>query len=117
MKLSETTQEMLLELIHFNADSEEGNELIGTSIIHDSVLGISGLSLEECILLQPSYINSMDSLGFTPLHWAAMGSDLDAVETLTKYGADPNCRDRHDGQTPLHLTCYWNWYEGNLNAT
>ena len=40
---------------------------------------------------------------FTPLHCASQSGNNDVVVTLTKAGADPNCRG-FAGTTPLHIS-------------
>jgi ankyrin repeat protein len=37
----------------------------------------------------------------TPIHWAASGGNLDAIELLLEYGADVNAQNKN-GRTPLH---------------
>mmetsp|Transcript_34846 Transcript_34846/g.87661 ORF Transcript_34846/g.87661 Transcript_34846/m.87661 type:complete len:491 (-) Transcript_34846:97-1569(-) len=46
-------------------------------------------------------VNQGDTIGFTPLHWAAQRGHLDMAAHLFKSGADLNVQDA-DGQTPLH---------------
>lgn len=45
---------------------------------------------------------SIDRAGRTPLHYAALANDADAVSKLLAEGADPNVADR-SGFTPLHF--------------
>ena len=45
--------------------------------------------------------NAKDKHGWTPLHWAALGSNVKIVRVLLKHGADPNAKDKY-GWTPLH---------------
>ena len=51
--------------------------------------------------LHKAQINAGDSLGRTPLHWAALNGDCLGVKTLLRYGADPNAVD-HRHFPPLH---------------
>ncbi|KAM7193002.1 Ankyrin repeat-containing domain protein [Rhypophila sp. PSN 637] len=60
---------------------------------HRIVLGLSMHSLEEELVLNPDDINVQDSMGRTPLAWAAARGDAQAVATLLSYGADPNIMD------------------------
>src|SRR6267154_4516787 len=54
------------------------------------------------ILCQPDIaVNEKDSMGLTPLHWAAQQGDKVSVEVLLKSGANPNAVD-HNGLTALH---------------
>ncbi|EFR04046.1 hypothetical protein MGYG_07052 [Nannizzia gypsea CBS 118893] len=61
--------------------------------IHRIVLGLSLRSLEEEIKLHPEDINAQDSMGRTPLAWAAARGDSHSVVTLLSHGADPNIMD------------------------
>ena len=47
-------------------------------------------------------INVQDKEGNTPLHYAVTGGNLNTVETLCIYKADPDIQNT-DGKTPLHL--------------
>ncbi|DAA74392.1 TPA_exp: Ankyrin repeat protein [Trichophyton benhamiae CBS 112371] len=60
---------------------------------HRIVLGLSLRSLEEEIKLHPEDINAQDSMGRTPLAWAAARGDSHSVVTLLSHGADPNIID------------------------
>ncbi|EGD90805.1 hypothetical protein H112_01386 [Trichophyton rubrum D6] len=60
---------------------------------HRIVLGLSLRSLEEEVKLHPEDINAQDSMGRTPLAWAAARGDSHAVVTLLSHGADPNIID------------------------
>jgi len=54
------------------------------------------------ILCQPDIaVDERDSMGLTPLHWAALQGNAVAVEVLLKFGANPNLVDRN-GLTALH---------------
>lgn len=63
------------------------------SSTHKIVLGLSLHNLEEELMLSPNDINSQDSMGRTPLAWAAARGDAQTVATLLSYGADPNITD------------------------
>lgn len=52
----------------------------------------------------PEDLNRADAMGWTPLHYAAIGGGLDAVRVALARGADPNPRDTH-GQTPFAWAC------------
>lgn len=60
---------------------------------HKIVLGLSLQSLEQELLMNPDDINVQDSMGRTPLAWAAARGDTQVVATLLTYGADPNIQD------------------------
>jgi uncharacterized protein len=47
-------------------------------------------------------VSSIDKEGRTPLHYAALANDADALSKLLTAGADPNVADRV-GFTPLHF--------------
>merc|ERR1711976_235120 len=57
--------------------------------------------LEEYIKSNPEMINKKDTLGNTPLNWAANGGHPDSVLVLLKAGANP-MNQNLNGDTPLH---------------
>lgn len=59
-------------------------------------------ALAAFVRAEPGVVGWRDSLGYTPLHWAAATSDDGEVRLLLGAGADPNARN-HRGQTPLHV--------------
>ncbi|RYP10624.1 hypothetical protein DL765_008049 [Monosporascus sp. GIB2] len=60
---------------------------------HKIVLGLSLQNLEEELLLNPDDINLQDTMGRTPLAWAAARGNTQAVATLLSHGADPTIMD------------------------
>ena len=66
------------------------------------VLGLSLMSLEEELLIDPSAIHQRDPQGRTALHWAAVRGDELSTGALLSYGADPNVIDKN-GMTPVYL--------------
>jgi len=50
-------------------------------------------------------VNKKDSLGNTPLHWAASGGHYKAVELLLKNGSEVNVLN-NNGDTPLHRAAW-----------
>lgn len=69
------------------------NEEQNFTSIHKIVLGLSLKSLESEILVHPENINATDTMGRTPLLWAAARGDKQSIITLLSYGADPNTMD------------------------
>lgn len=62
-------------------------------------------SLVEIFLTFPTpmfYFNSPDRVGNTPIHWAIMRRNYQAVVVLVRCGADSS-RMNDEGRTPLHL--------------
>jgi ankyrin repeat protein len=73
----------------------------GLTPVHKIVLGISNASLDDYLSLSTAEIDKKDVMGKTPLHFAAVRGDLDAVSTLLRHEADPNLTS--DALwTPLH---------------
>ncbi|KAI4258468.1 MAG: hypothetical protein LQ352_001219 [Teloschistes flavicans] len=70
--------------------------------IHKIVLGIVKRSLNEELDISTASIDFVDSKGRTPLAWATIRNDLQAVSTLHGFGADPNIRD-DNGDSCLHF--------------
>ena len=72
----------------------------GFSTLHKIILGIVSKDLESELETSTTEINIGDSKNRTPLYWAAIRSDSQAVKTLLTFGANPNVVDRW-GHTPL----------------
>ena len=69
--------------------------------LHRIVLGLSTLDLTSYLDTTTSDLDTQDSLGKTPLCWAASRPDTEIVRVLLDYGASP-CLGDHRQQTPLH---------------
>ena len=73
--------------------------------LHRAVIGIEQVDIYQQLRLNSDCINKTDSMGRSPLHWAALRADIVAIEALLMHGASPNAMNK--GQTrPLHLVCY-----------
>ncbi|KAM7196548.1 Ankyrin repeat-containing domain protein [Rhypophila sp. PSN 637] len=72
------------------------------TLIHKALYHIgTDLSLEEALKLDSSSINTVDEVGFSPLYWACLRGDTEAVQLLLQHGADVNAHNAN-GQTALH---------------
>nr|KAK5432367.1 hypothetical protein LTR18_011124 [Exophiala xenobiotica] len=81
-------------------DDEEYLESRIFPSLHKIVLGLSQDDLQRQLERSTSSIDQQDIDGRTALSWAAAKADLKAVNTLLKFGADPNvCSKR--GHTSL----------------
>lgn len=74
----------------------------GFSTLHKIILGILHKDLETELATSTAAINAGDSKNMTPLCWATIRNDLQAVKTLLAFGANPNVADKW-GRTPLYF--------------
>ncbi|OTA97514.1 hypothetical protein M434DRAFT_26826 [Hypoxylon sp. CO27-5] len=66
------------------------NEAVLSSKIHRAILHPSKEPLSAIISQNLAYIDSLDSGGYSPLHWAVIRDDSLAVKMLLRAGANPN---------------------------
>ena len=66
-----------------------------TFILEDSMV-----SLEDLLRSQPKAVLTRDSMGHTPLHWAVILENAEAIDLLVEAGADLHAVSK-DGLTPL----------------
>lgn len=70
--------------------------------IHDAAAQGDLEKVKALLKANPYLVSSKDSHGMTPLHWAALNGQKDAVELLLANKADVNATS-NNGDTPLHL--------------
>ncbi|KAK3318907.1 ankyrin repeat-containing domain protein [Apodospora peruviana] len=74
----------------------------GFTRVHKVILGLEHCGLERVIKEQPCAIDAQDMDMQTPLMWACIGRNIEAVRTLLRYGADTNHRSKN-GTQPLNM--------------
>jgi ankyrin repeat protein len=74
-----------------------------STMIRDSILGVSEMPLEDALAAEPLQINVLDDTGYAPLHWAAIRNDVQNTKILLQNGALVDIQTRLDQQTPLYL--------------
>lgn len=85
-------------------DIDEEFEAHATSTIHDVILGSQKMSLQEALDMEPSKVDALDHLGFTPLRWSIHLDDIETLEKLLSFGANINLVNSTES-TPLHIAC------------
>ncbi|KAJ3547380.1 hypothetical protein NM208_g1539 [Fusarium decemcellulare] len=63
--------------------------------LHRIILGLDHSPLEKHLSNSPESINQVDASGRTALSWAAQRGMTSTVETLLRFGADPNINTPH----------------------
>jgi len=97
---SETAR--ILGQVLSSADTE--STVRRSTVVHDAVLGINTLSIDEALREDPSALNITDGSGFSPLHWATHRGDIAAAKALLGWGPDLAARTNDtDGYTALHI--------------
>ncbi|KAK2025496.1 ankyrin [Colletotrichum zoysiae] len=87
----------MIELLTFSRAEAGGT----STLIHEAVLGATSLSVSDAITQARSDIDSLDSYGWCPLHWAIFLDDYTSSEVLLYRGASPKTATR-SGWKPLH---------------
>lgn len=72
--------------------------------LHEIIIGFEKADLHQQLRLNRYCINTPDSLGRSPLHWAVIHGDISAVTTILAHGAFPDSRDKEQ-MTPLLDLC------------
>lgn len=91
----------LLHAAGLSMSEHESLEKRRFTALHRTVEGFSSIDLESYLETSTSELDVRDSLGKTPLCWAASRPDPRKVEILLKFGASPSLEDNRS-QTPLH---------------
>ncbi|KIV97874.1 hypothetical protein PV10_01575 [Exophiala mesophila] len=72
------------------------------NLVHKAVLGITKLDLGVLLDSSTADIDGVDSRHYTPLWWACVQGNLDAIKTLLDHGASHAVGSRIN-QLPLHI--------------
>ncbi|KAJ6070734.1 ankyrin repeat-containing domain protein [Penicillium canescens] len=86
-------------------DDPDFTESLQLSTVHKIVFELANIDLDQYLSISTSEIDALDSTGKSPLHWAILRSDLDAVSTLLNRNANVDVQDLMR-RTPL---CYSVW--------
>ncbi|KAK3682979.1 ankyrin repeat-containing domain protein, partial [Podospora appendiculata] len=81
---------------------DEEDDIVASTIIHDSIRGTLEMRLEDAIATCPSHLNALDERGLAPLHWAIIMDNLEAVHSLMRHGAAIDIRSGPSKMAPLH---------------
>ena len=105
-EIGDTPSEMLWDRAYGGMLGEDGSVIVskiawtndnlddmGFSTLHKIILGVVFKNLRTVLEATTDSVNSTDSRGRPPLHWAVICNDAPAVETLLEFGADPNIVD------------------------
>lgn len=74
--------------------------------IHNAAYTKDFKTVKEIVKKNPKAVNECDSLGRTPLHYAAWDINYEIVKYLIKHKADVNAIDS-EGYTAIHKCFYW----------
>jgi ankyrin repeat protein len=80
---------------------ELGDEETNSTVIHDSLIARTSLTVEEAINLKPECIDTMDNLGLSPLQWAVLRNNVQGIEVLLSWNPNLELCD-YDKRVALH---------------
>lgn len=80
---------------------ELGDEESHSTVIHDSVIARTSLTVEEALDLEPQSVDAMDNFGLTPLQWAVLRNNLNATSAILAWNPKLELCD-FDGRAALH---------------
>jgi len=99
-----------LDMLKYIARLDEGEDLTDVSNpLRDCILGLNDISIEDALICDSSHINSLDVMGFTPLHLAVMRGDIQKTKSLLRHHAlvdiktGPSSQTGRRPQTSLHI--------------
>lgn len=71
--------------------------------LRDCILGLNDMSIEDALALDSSQINSLDAMGFAPLHHTVIREDLQKTKALLRHHALVDIQTSRNPQTCLHI--------------
>lgn len=92
----------LLQKYNLNINQYLTDEMKGSTVLHGAAIGNSKNNIEllnRLLSEKDIEIDIKDKFGFTPLHCAAINSNLEAIEILIQAGADYNLRGGKKNKT------------------
>ncbi|KAI0188936.1 ankyrin repeat-containing domain protein, partial [Xylaria flabelliformis] len=87
--------------IGFNTNELDVHNDLCFNPLHYIIIGLEKADLRQQLRLNRAYVDSADAFGRSPLHWAVITGNVNAVEALIEYGASTTCVDKQQ-MTPLH---------------
>ena len=90
------------ELVPSAASGDDNLDRIHQMFTHPQIFSeIMSIKDGNMKSIEPKYVNVIDILGRSPLHYAAVRGDVKVIRKLIKIGADPKATDLAEW-TPLH---------------
>ncbi|KAI3391303.1 hypothetical protein diail_7610 [Diaporthe ilicicola] len=80
---------------------ELGDEESHSTLIHDSVIARTKITVEEALDLEPQSLDAMDNFGMTALQWAVLRNNTHATKTILAWNPKLELCD-YDRRTALH---------------
>lgn len=80
---------------------ELGDEATHSTVIHDSVIARTSLSVEKAIDLEPDSLDASDNFGLTPLQWAVLRNNVHGTGVLLSWHPNLELCD-YDKRSALH---------------
>jgi ankyrin repeat protein len=91
-----------MDMLKYIARLDE--DLIDVSnLLRDCILGLNDLLIEDALTRDSSHINSLDSMGFAPLHHAIIRKDIQKTKALLRHHALVDIQTGRSPQTSLHM--------------
>ncbi|VWU51887.1 acyl-CoA-binding protein, putative [Hepatocystis sp. ex Piliocolobus tephrosceles] len=103
-KIKETHDYNLKNNASHNSNNSNNSDSI-CDVLCNHVINKNITSIEQILKTNPDIINSKNSEGLTPLHYACDRGYLNIVKFLIKNGADVNVEDSY-GDSALHIAAY-----------
>lgn len=81
---------------------EEIIQSFGFTVLHQAIVGIASPAVFDLPAVTDPLLDSTDTLGWTPLHWAARYRNAEALQRLILLGCDIHALTKN-GETALHI--------------